>query len=57
MTFPHDYPYTNFHDLNLDWIMEKINELEIRVHNLEHPDDLIPIPDNEFGHDSEPPII
>ena len=24
----HDYPYTNFHDLNLDWILRKMRELD-----------------------------
>lgn len=24
----HDYPYTNFHDLNLDWILRKMQELD-----------------------------
>lgn len=24
----HKYPYTNFHELNLDWIVAKIKELE-----------------------------
>lgn len=26
--FFHKYPYTNFHELNLDWILEKINEFD-----------------------------
>ena len=25
------YPWTNFHDLNLDWIIQKVRELEIKV--------------------------
>lgn len=25
----HKYPYTNFHDLNLDWILETIKELQV----------------------------
>lgn len=24
----HKYPYTNFHELNLDWIVGKVKELE-----------------------------
>ena len=24
----HKYPYTNFHDLNLDWILDTIKELQ-----------------------------
>ncbi len=27
--FFHNYPYTDFHELNLDWIIEKIKELSI----------------------------
>lgn len=29
------FPYTNFHDLNLDWMIEKIKELEARIEALE----------------------
>lgn len=30
--FPlHKYPYTNLHELNLDWILDKIKELEDSV--------------------------
>lgn len=30
--FPlHKYPYTNLHELNLDWILDKIKELEETV--------------------------
>lgn len=30
--FPeHKYPYTNFHDLNLDWILDKLNEFQTRL--------------------------
>lgn len=30
--FPtHKYPYTNFHDLNLDWILDKLNEFQARL--------------------------
>ena len=25
------FPWTNFHDLNLDWIIQKVRELEIKV--------------------------
>lgn len=28
------FPYTNFHDLNLDWILEKIKEIETFFNNL-----------------------
>ena len=27
------YPYTNFHGLNLDWILEKVKELDDKVNN------------------------
>lgn len=29
--FQHQYPYSNFHDLNLDWILQKIQEYEVRL--------------------------
>ena len=29
----HKAPYTNFHDLNLDWIMETLNEFNIKLTN------------------------
>lgn len=29
--FPHGWPYSNFHDLNLDWILQKIQEYEGRL--------------------------
>ena len=29
----HTAPYTNFHDLNLDWIMEELNELNTKLTN------------------------
>lgn len=35
MGFFDQFPYTNFHDLNLDWMIEKIKELEARVAALE----------------------
>ena len=25
------FPWTNLHDLNLDWIIQKVRELEIKV--------------------------
>lgn len=29
------FPYTNYHDLNLDWIIEALKELDERVKALE----------------------
>lgn len=29
----HCYPYTNFHDLNLDWIIERLNEFNTKLTN------------------------
>lgn len=29
------FPYTNYHDLNLDWIIEALKELDQRVTDLE----------------------
>lgn len=26
-----NFPYTNFHDLNLDWILNKVKELDEKV--------------------------
>lgn len=26
MGFFNNFPYTNFHDLNLNWILDKVNE-------------------------------
>ena len=29
----HEYPYTNFHDLNLDWILQKMGEFSDKLEN------------------------
>ena len=29
------FPYVNYHDLNLDWILKKVEELEKRIEELE----------------------
>lgn len=34
MTFWHNYPYTDFHELNLDWVLKQIHELEVRLEKL-----------------------
>lgn len=31
----HDYPYTNFHEANQDWILRKIKELQKEMHDFE----------------------
>lgn len=33
--FINKYPYTDNHELNLDWVLKKIKELEARVKELE----------------------
>lgn len=33
--FTREYPYTNYHDLNLDWIIGKVKEFEERVNGIE----------------------
>ena len=48
----HKYPYTDFHDLNLDWIINKIHEIDKTVQSVyneeakeilaEHLDQLLP---------------
>lgn len=37
------FPYTNFHDLNLDWIMRKIKSLEEKISNIS-PTDVHDVP-------------
>ena len=32
--WPFKYPYTNFHELNLDWILQKVKEVDNRVNSL-----------------------
>lgn len=29
------FPYTNFHELNLDWIIEKIKEFKSEIDNID----------------------
>ena len=33
--FTQNYPYTDYHNLNLDWVISKIKEFEERVNNIE----------------------
>ena len=35
MGFVNKYPYTNFHDINLDYILERISDLEVKMKYLE----------------------
>lgn len=32
--FQHQYPYSNFHDLNLDWVLQQLNEMDRRIDNI-----------------------
>jgi len=34
MGFSHEYPYTDFHELNLDWILSKIQEFHKRLDDI-----------------------
>ena len=35
MSFTNDFPYTDFHEINLDWILNKIKEFQERIDNFE----------------------
>ena len=34
MGFTHEYPYTDFHEMNLDWILSKIKEFQTRLDDI-----------------------
>lgn len=34
MGFTHEYPYTDFHEMNLDWILSKIKEFQVRLDDI-----------------------
>ena len=33
MNFEHLYPYTSFHELNLDWVINTVKRLEFTIDN------------------------
>ena len=33
--FTHDYPYTDNHELNLSWVIKKVQELNVNLDSLE----------------------
>ena len=35
MWFKHQYPYVNFHDINLNWILDKIRKVESRMDSID----------------------
>lgn len=35
MAFDHQYPYTDFHELNLDWVLSKVTEIDDRFNTIE----------------------
>lgn len=35
MSFTNNYPYTDFHELNLDWVINKIKEFDEKLQNFE----------------------
>lgn len=46
--FGENFPYTNFHDLNLDWIIAKMKETNTKVNELSDKIDNIPVLTNNF---------
>ena len=45
-----NYKYTDFHELNLDWVLKKLKQLEDRVQDLE--DQVEAITTEEGGNDN-----
>lgn len=45
-----NFPYTNFHELNLDWLLNAVKKLDGRVDQLETRDDI----DYYFVHITQP---
>lgn len=41
MAFNHQYPYTDFHELNLDWVLSKVTGLDDRLNEIEHNIELL----------------
>lgn len=35
MAIVNEYPYTDFHEMNLDWILKKIKEFEVKIDSVE----------------------
>lgn len=35
MSFTNDFPYTDFHEINLDWILNKVKEFQERIDSFE----------------------
>lgn len=33
--FNHNYPYTDFHEINLDWVIKTINDMDVKIKDLE----------------------
>ena len=48
--FFNKYPYTDFHELNLDWILSTVKQLETEVHQINiHMNDEMFVNITDFG--------